>query len=282
MPQLHLVSTSNRKSTPLMRRRINGAIANGYEDTTTLVMVWCALPGSRIDDPVVWREANPYWSAEREAFMTTKYEQALAGQNDPTDDDPDPVQSFVSQYLNGGWWATGESTGSGELIVTEVGWEALNGFSTSVVGSPAAVALESWFTEGCAAAAAYRLADGRVGVSVQAFPDLASAALWAGSQGALSILAGKNLLEDPAVAKIGAQPVGSTSRQSVTEMKRFIDERLIAHDGSELLTQQVIDIRVSATPEGLRLVSKTRLDGLKAAVWAVAQARKGGGVPRIW
>ena len=206
----------------------------------------------------------------------------MRGELDPEADDIDPVAGFCAQYLNIWPKPSDPKRATGEPIATADGWESLNGFSAVTAGAPVAVAMEAWFTDGCAAAAAYRLDDGRVAVSVQSFDDLASAAAWAGSQGAMYILAGKNLLEDPAVVAIGAQPVGSTSRQSVTEMKRFIDEGLIAHDGSELLAQQVTDVRVSAAPEGMRLVSKTRLDGLKSATWAISQARKGGGVPKIW
>jgi hypothetical protein len=281
MPQIVLTSTAHRRATSLMRRKIASALSGLGEDWETLLMVWGAPEDADISDPQVWKDASAHWTPQRAKMIGAKYDRAMRGESDPTDDDPDPIEAFRAQLLNIWPPLNAAKTSAGTSIINTADWDTLNGWLPTIGESPAVVALESWFTDGCSAVAAYRLPDGRVGVSAQSFGDVASAAAWASSLGAFNVLAGKSLLDDPAIVATGATGVGGTSRQAVTELKRFLDEGVLAHDGSDVLETQVLDVRISASPEGLRLRSTSRLDAVKAAVWAIGQARKGG-VPMIW
>ena len=54
------------------------------------------------------------------------------------------------------------------------------------------------------------------------------------------------------------------------------------HDGSEELSRQVLDVRVTQSSDGPRVRSVGRLDALKAAVFAIEEARKLNAAPQIW
>jgi hypothetical protein len=48
---------------------------------------------------------------------------------------------------------------------------------------------------------------------------------------------------------------------------------VLSHDGGELLTEQVLDVRVERSSSGVRVLSRGRTDAIKAAVWAAREAR---------
>jgi hypothetical protein len=273
-PQLHLVSTSHRRATPLMRRRITAALANGFEDASTLLLMWAAPKDALIGEEAVWRAASPHWTAERRAFIATKYEQALAGTAEPDPDDPDPLASFASQYLNSAWWVDA-LTPTGESVFTDSEWEAFNGH---VPGVPAVAAVEAWFQSGAACSLAEPLGDGRVGVTSKTYDDVPAAIAAAQASGAGVLLVGKSI----ASGLVGVEPVGGTTRQAAMDLRRFADDGLLSHDSSPDLTEQVLALRVLPSSDGARLVSKSRADVVKSACWAVDRARNAGGVPAIW
>lgn len=97
-PQLHLTSTAHVKATSLMRRRLLAALRNA--DPNVLLLFWGAHPLADLSDPATWRAASPHWTPEREDLIRRKYNAALAGQDEPEFDDPDPVRGWASQYLN--------------------------------------------------------------------------------------------------------------------------------------------------------------------------------------
>ena len=57
---------------------------------------------------------------------------------------------------------------------------------------------------------------------------------------------------------------------------------MIRHDGSAVLTDQVLAVRISHGPDGPRVRSTGRLDGVKAAAWAATEARVPTERPRIF
>jgi hypothetical protein len=272
LPQLHLVSTSARKATALMRRRINAAIANGYEDATTLVMVWAAPPGANYADPEVWKDANPYWTREREEFLTTKFEQAMSGQADPTDDDPDPIQSFISQYINGGWWATGEAREVGEPVVSTDEWASLNG-TPAPAERPSVVAIESAFNSGVSVAQAWSLGSDQALVGVAGYPDLPAAARAALALGAPVLLVGKSLCTDPVFAEVLVEPMQDSTRNAAVALRELLDADQLRHDGSPRLAEQALALRTVPSAEGPRVRSTAGADAVKVAVWAGKRAR---------
>lgn len=96
--QLHLTSTAHVKATSLMRRRLVAALRNA--DPDVLLLLWGARPGSDFAEEATWRAASPHWSQDRRDLIARKYAAALAGQDEPEFDDPDPVRGWAAQYLN--------------------------------------------------------------------------------------------------------------------------------------------------------------------------------------
>ncbi len=264
--QLWMASTAHRRAKATMRRRIDTAIARMGEDWKTLLMLWGCAPDADIGDPEVWRLSSPYWDEDRLEMVSDRYERAMAGEADPEADDPDPLAGFASQYCNK-WPAPTARRATGEPVVTETEWSNLNGYEP---GTPMVAAVESWFAEGAALAKAELLADGHVGVSSVTYPDVTSAVQDAQSCGAPTVLVGKSLTN----GLVGVESAQGTTRQAVVDLRRFIDDDLLRHDGSPALTEQVLELRAVKGTDGPRLTSKTRADVVKAAAWAVDRARK--------
>lgn len=96
--QLHLTSTAHVRATSLMRRRLLAALRNA--DPDVLLMLWGAHPDADFSLESTWRSASPHWTEDRRALVARKYAAALAGQDEPEFDDPDPVRGWAAQYLN--------------------------------------------------------------------------------------------------------------------------------------------------------------------------------------
>lgn len=96
--QLHLTSTAHVKATSLMRRRLTAALRNA--DPDVLLLMWGAYPGADLSLESTWRAASPHWSEDRLALVARKYAAAVAGQDEPEFDDPDPIRGWSAQYLN--------------------------------------------------------------------------------------------------------------------------------------------------------------------------------------
>lgn len=98
-PQLHMTSTAHVRATSLMRRRLVAALRDADPDNV-LLMLWGAHPDADFADEATWRAASPHWSEDRRKLMARKYAAALAGQDEPEFDDPDPIRGWAAQYLN--------------------------------------------------------------------------------------------------------------------------------------------------------------------------------------
>jgi hypothetical protein len=96
--QLHLTSTAHVKATSLMRRRLLAALRNADQDV--LLLLWGAPPDMDVAEEATWKAASPHWSKDRRDLIARKYAAALAGQDEPEFDDPDPVRGWAAQYLN--------------------------------------------------------------------------------------------------------------------------------------------------------------------------------------
>jgi hypothetical protein len=260
-PQLLLTSTSHRRATSLMRNRILGALTG--DDTTTLLLWWGALPDADFSDPAVWKAASPYWNDERDELLTSKYLAATAAQ--PNLDDPDPVRSFAHQYLNA--WDLHETAKveHGNRIATEEEWAAL---TRPIPGhAPHAAAIESWFEEGCALALAWR--DGTVHVTTHPSVEAAHKA----APTAVPLIVGASLVNEPTFKGQRLQKGTGRGAQAAMDLSRALTEGWFRHTDQAEFNQQVLDIRTQPTPDGIRVISKTRTDALKAAMWAYNKAR---------
>ena len=97
-PQLHLTSTAHVKASSLMRRRLTGALRDA--DADVLLLLWGAFPGADVGDESTWRAASPHWTKDRRDLVARKFAAAMAGQDEPEFDDPDPIRGWAAQYLN--------------------------------------------------------------------------------------------------------------------------------------------------------------------------------------
>jgi phage terminase large subunit-like protein len=275
--QLHLTSTAHRRATSLMKQRISNAVTK--DDGETLLLLWAAPAGSDPGDPAVWKAASPHWSEDRRRMIAAKYEAAASGEADPELDDPDPMQGFTAQYLNI-WQLKGSRKVVGEPLTQEASWEALGADLPNA--EPDSVAVEGWNGEGLSVAAAWRVGD-TVTVSVQDFTDLASAAAYVATFTLKrAVVVGAALAADPVWQGVRIKPAKSTVGAAVSDLSRLLNDGVIRHDGEAHLTHQVLNVRTSPSADGLRIRSTGRSDAIKAAVFAVQDARtKSKGKPRI-
>lgn len=274
-PQLHLTSTAHRRATSLMRSRLLHALST--DDPEVLLLLWAAPPGSDVSDPAVWRAASPYWSEDRRKMIAAKYEQALAGQDDPEMDDPDPLRGFEAQYLN--VWRLKERVEVGEPITSEDDWGQL--VELPPERPPDAVAVEDHFGGDVAVASAWRV-DGRAVVSVSSHDDLAQAAEAVAATGRREAVVGASLADNPAWQASGVRVGTQTGslRAAVTDLDRLLTDGVWRHDGGQVLTEQVLGLRTSPGVDGPRVRSTDPANAVKAAVWAVSAARARPDVPR--
>lgn len=269
--QLTLTSTANRKATSLMRTQISAALE--VDDEETLLMLWAAPAGADIGDPTVWRASSPHWTEDRAKTMQKMYRKALAGEADPELDDPDPIEGFKSQWLNM-WKLRERKETKGEPLTSPAEWAALEVPAPDRV--PDAVAVESWPGESVTVARAWRMHDtGLVLVSATEHATLAIA--WRAARAAgyrRKIHVGKSHIGDPAV-RMPYEPRTGRGSQAAADLADVLRDRRLRHDGSEWLAGQVLAARTTTTPDGVRLVSDERADGLKAVIWAAEAAAAG-------
>jgi hypothetical protein len=117
-PQMLLTSTAHTGATSLMRRRIRSGLDTLDGSGDSLLLLWCAAPDADPGDPVAWREASPYWDADRAQLTADAWSHVVAGQVVPDPDEPDPVAGFKAQYLN--LWPVDELAGVVWLPADEV------------------------------------------------------------------------------------------------------------------------------------------------------------------
>jgi hypothetical protein len=280
-PQLVLTSTAHRRATSLMKGRITRALQaiQSGEETNTLLLLWAMPPGADPSEESSWRAASPHWSPEDRDFIRDKYVAALAGQDDPDSDDPDPMEGFLAQYGNR-WKLTASRTAPGSAVVKEQEWAELEGPLPD--GPPAGVAIEGWYRDGVSVARAW-FADGRVTVSVSDHRDVPGAIAAAAAAGCPNpIRVGKSLTGDPALQPLWHEPMQGTTKSAVADLRRLVDDGALAHDGSAELARQVLALRVSPSADGVTLRSKGRADAVKSAVWAAEAARNAPEPAAIW
>jgi hypothetical protein len=267
--QLHLTSTAHRRARSTMKTRIAQALA--ADDGRTLLLWWAALPQDDPGDPETWRKASPHWSADRARYVASKYEKALAGEEDPEADDPDPMEGFRAQYLNV-WPPLNVKVVRGEAIVDKASWSEL--VIPKPTATPIAAAIAAHFDAGISLAIAWRLADGAALVSVGAFDDAASAGLALVASGFTGeAVTDGALTDDPGLALIRKEKATGRGAVAVLDLARLLAEGQVTHDGGDHLTRQVLAVRTVDGADGVRLASNGRLDAVKAAAWAASAAR---------
>jgi hypothetical protein len=264
-PQLLLISTAGDSASDLFGTYRGQALEELEDPTNRLLAEWSAPRGSAVGDRAAWRAASPTWSDRREGEVLDK----LGKQTE---------LEFRQNYLN--QWvpvAHGRPATPGVPAFTPAEWEAVGGY---VPAEPLAAGIESWWGEGVAVALAAHDDAGHVGVSCFLVGSAAEAAAYVA--GVPSVLVGKSLAADPAFTELPTRAVGGTSRQAVEGLRRLMAEDGLRHDGGAALAGQVLEVRVVSGPEGPRVKSSSRLDAVKAAVWAAQEARTMAEAPAVF
>ena len=117
--QIGLVSTAHRFATGLMQSRRGTAIEQLDDPRDTLLLEWSAAATADIDDRSAWRQASPHWSDRRERLVESQHRRAVEGAPPADPDEPDPLASFRSQWLNIWPPRVVASDGRGEPLLPE-------------------------------------------------------------------------------------------------------------------------------------------------------------------
>lgn len=269
--QVGLTSTAHRLATGLMLSRRQTAFAQLREPRDTLVLEWSAPWSADRSDPATWRLASPHWSDARESLIARKLEQAQSGESvDPTE--PDPIQAFDAQWLNR-WPLARVARLEGDPLLVEGVWADL--LDTSAVAVDHLVAaMEDHFGEGAAVALAGVTRDGRIFTTGMLFERRADAFTWAYNQAddLDALLIGASLSTEPAVVRVQCPVVirgTHETRRALSQFRELTTDRHVVHDGNPELAEQILSIRVRHQDSGLGIVSKTRTDLARCAMWAV-------------
>jgi hypothetical protein len=279
--QILLVSTAHRRATALMVGRRARALENLETGDGPLLVEWSAPPDAELDDRAAWRLASPHWTPKRERLIAQRLEGALAGESDDVDE-PDPLTSFRTQWLNQ-WPAKRLKVTKGEPLVELEAWLELRG---DVVDDRERIflAVEDHAGLGAAISAVVPQADGRLGLdgwTVSSWSEaLVDLRRLIASHELVTLVAGASLLVR---LPRGMRAHGATStitRSSLPLMRELVAAGAIVHDSAEL-EEQVDTVRVEEAIGGLRVVAGIRSDLLRSASWALAHAHRPRRVPSV-
>jgi len=262
-PQLLLVSTAHRRCTDLMPARRRAAIAEIESPADRLIVEWSAArTGDLLGDA---QRASPVWTRARERLIRKALEDARAAVAEPGQ--PDPVEMFVSQYLND--WQAGryDGVGQGEPVIDAATWAACE---TTVDGDVLALAVEDYYGRSWAVAWASSV-DGRIVLSGELHADREALRRLLADLNPSIVLAGYSIRDDPALRGWVVEGVGRNETPgALAQLRRAASEGRLAHTGSPVLDEQVSKVRVVEAISGLTPVHGKRSDVLRCAAWCVA------------
>jgi hypothetical protein len=273
-PQLGLLSTAHRRATSLFPQRRALALDEVSSPVETLLIEWSARPDAENEDRVAWRAASPFWDERRERLLASTLARALAGgSDDPTE--PDPIESFRTQWLNIWPARSARSAGRDEPLLEEGAWAGVADLA-AVPSGGLVVAVEDRTGLGAAAAAAGVSGDGRIVVWGQLFPDRVRAVGWAAVACELRpgsrLLVGASLFGDESLAAFPAEvaKVGAAETSAaLPKLRELLAGDRLRHDGGTELATQMAGLRVGERAGGLAVTSRGRSDLARCAAWAV-------------
>ena len=282
-PQLWLVSTAHRLATELMLDRRRIALAGLEEGDGDLLIEWSAPADAKLDDVAAWRLASPHWTQKRERLISKRLEAAKLGEVDPAAEEPDPEQSFRSQWLN--QWP-GRRTlppATSEDLLPAGLWVSLE---ESELGSgPLIVALEDDYGRGAAVGAAWRLEDGRIAVDGWTGEDWDAAIRDVErlhiQRPVSELYIGATLLDRVPKEGWAPRPVGmAEARAGLAVFRDLAATGMLAHEDTAELDSAIAETQVRESPMGL-VITRGPSHLVKAVVWAVAAAHRPAKVPAI-
>jgi len=284
--QLWLVSTAHRRATKLMLERRAVALLELETGAGDLLIEWSPREGADYRDVDAWRQASPHWTARRHALISRRLQALEAGEIDDPDE-PDPEQSFRSQWMN--QWPRKQATpdGAAEPLLPAGIWRGLTVAGLASDG-PVWVALEDDAGYGSAVAAACRLDDGRIEVDGwlrgdwdSAIVDLEALVQLRDVRG---ILIGPALLDRLPLALAGRAEkcAAAQTKTGLALLRDLALTRSVCHDASTADLDATLDVaHVREAPSGLQLVAKGPTHLVRALVWSLAAAHKPAPMPAI-
>jgi len=255
--QLGLLSTAHRMATQLMPSRRAAAMAELAEPTEVLLLEWSAPADAELSDRDAWRMASPHWSERRARLITAQHHRAVTAGVTDDPDEPDPVESFRSQWLNIWPTAKAETASRTSPLLDDGAWPALTELAAAPVGA-LALAVDDHYGRGTGTVALARIAGGRVLAWGATHDRRSDAAAW------LTLLAGRHpgsrLLVAPALEPdpdIGAVPLveriaasGVLVRAGLALIRETAGAGSLRHDGSPALASQMAGARVVESASG--------------------------------
>jgi hypothetical protein len=287
-PQLGLTSTAHPECTALMLDNRVAALQQLMEPVDRLLLEWSSPRSLPVDDRRGWRMASPHWTPQRERLIAGALEKART--SSPTPDEPDPMGSFIAQWLNR--WPHPqdvEQVDPDEVVATDDAWaRCLDADAVPAADQLLVLVVEDDLGTGAAAAAAQLAPDGRVVLGGHAFgtlreavdwcDDTASAVLDAGLCVDAVLLAGASIAGDPELdggTDLPVEPVGSVEFRAALSTLRDLSRRAqLAHDGSEGVTRAVLDARVPRSVTGGAILVRNGGALLRCVAWAVHRAHR--------
>jgi hypothetical protein len=286
--QLVLCSTAHPQATSLVLDRRRAALA-ALDDpgTSDLILEWSAPAELDLADEAGWRMASPYWTAEREQAIRSALERALTAAVDANGQDS--RAGFQTQWLCR-WPSEDASARKGEPLLPPEAWEQAR--TTLHAEGPVVIAVEDWFGEGAATAAARRLADGRLLVAGWQFPTRELAAEQASEIASWTsgseLIVGATLMGDPWVHEVPAMKLtsatGSLTRAGLPLFRQMVESGQLVWDEADgrEIADRLETARVVQGAAGLRLLDGGRNDLVRALVWVVASAAVRPPMPAIY
>jgi hypothetical protein len=271
-PQLLMTSTAHQDATTLYLDARKAAIAEIDDPGSTFIVEWSASPDDDEDDVAVWRSASPAWTAQRERLMTAQLGKARKRGD---------LVSFRTQYLNVWPWQSGDELGPDRLVDPTLfaGWL---GHGPIGLISPV-IAIEDDFLGGAVVAMAERDFDGLVRVTGELFESRADA--WAYVRSAIdwpgvvnpAVLVGASLGDDPELEDLTVSPSfrgSAETRRALSLYRALAGSSRVVHDVDAVeLGRLFLEARTAKTSTGITLAHRhSRVDLVRAAIWAVAEA----------
>jgi hypothetical protein len=281
-PQLWLVSTAHRLATSLMLIRRQTALLELETGTAELLIEWSAPAEAELDDRVAWRQASPHWTPQRERLIGRRLEALHAGEiEDP--EEPDPEQSFRSQWLNQWPRKLSEPDGKSSPLLPHGAWTNATEAVTS--DGPVWVALEDDYGRGAAVAAVARLEDGRYEIDGWLCEDWDAAVRDALRLGELrevrQFIVGASLLDrwDGKVESAGT----AETRRGLALFRDLVLAGQVVHDGSTVeLDTAVGAALVREGTAGLALLPRGPTHLVRAMVWTLLAAHRPVAEPAVY
>lgn len=215
--------------------------------------------------------ASPLWTHQRELLIGMRVQRALSGFASEDDDEPDPVESVRSQWLNQ-WPAKVTARRKVEALVDVGRWSGLG----RADGAPRRVwvAVADNFGRGAGVVAVADVGDGQFEIDGWTCPDRVSALDDARATISKLGIPGRVTVE-PALVTIAPRAdhaAPADVRFGLPLLRELVESGRLVHDATPELDQQLAECRVRPVQGGLALATLSRSDLMRAAALAVRAA----------